>query len=240
MSARDWTSLLFRICGILLIIFTMMITMPQLLVRVNAMREEAVAVREYSPVSGTNVVSVLILLLGVAPPLLTGWMLVRRTDWFVDRAFQTVLREYQSKESEVKSRDEPSEVDRANEVQLKDETNEMAVDNADDDWVLDLPNLHRDDVLAIAISFMGVWVLSSALPELVQSVGRFFTERINVQGDLIYYFLHGWSNPPLYVLARTALGLWLFLWSYKIVTVWSKRQRRWKSAQVESGGDNAV
>ncbi len=239
MSARDWTHLFFRIGGIILILITLVVALPKLLLYITA----ALA---FSEPSGTDTITILTLLVVELSPLWIGWMLVRRTDWFVDKAFQSVLRLHEPKASLVESDDTSGRDGFVDAAAVDGVTVEASTDEADDEWELDFPNLHRDDVLAIAMSLMGVWILASALPELVQVIVNYVHMRSVIIDwplsmlDLIMGGSISDTEPLLFVFMRTALGLWLFFASYRIVKIWSKRQRRPISSAVSSSENDTV
>ncbi len=239
MSARDWTTLFFRIGGIILILITLVVALPKLLLYITASLA-------YSEPSGTDTITILTLLVVELSPLWIGWMLVRRTDWFVDKAFQSALRMHEPEALLVVSDDTASRDASVDEVAVADVTVETPTDDADDEWELDFPNLHRDDVLAIAMSLMGVWILASALPELVQVIVNYVQIRRGIIDSpvVILDLIMGGSisniEPPLFVIMRAALGLWLFFSSYRIVKIWSKRQKRSISSAVSSSESDTL
>jgi hypothetical protein len=150
---------------------------------------------------------------------------LRRTDWFVDVAFRSVLRRLESSidlddlERSVEQSETAAEVATAADAAVENEREEQ--------WVLDFPSLHRDDIQAIALSLMGVWVLASSLPDAFTHVGRYLMyDGDNALGQLEVFFVGGWILPPIHVAARVAVGLCLFFGSYGITKSWSGSQNR--------------
>lgn len=207
MSARDWTTLAFRLIGIYLILAN--------LIQIPMAASSIESTQAWGDLGGMTTTSWSTMIAGMLLPFVVGYMLLRRTDWFVDKAFASVLRGRQ--EIEVESED-PASGDSAS------ETMETA---GDEEWVTDFREIGRDDLQAITFSLMGIWILSSALPEALSYLTEFFRQRSEeFSSDFVGMFLSREAYGLTFVVTRVALGLWLFFSSYKVTRLWRRSQQK--------------
>lgn len=225
MTARDWTALAFRLTGIFLLLVTLT-QIPSFIV--TAQNTEM-----WGSLNGMTFMSWVTMISGMFLPAVIGLMLLRRTDWFVDRAFASVLKtrdqQDQERENSLERVDPKESADQEAPLHTDVMTTTAAgtMVPADDEWVTDFTEIRRDDIQAIAFSLMGVWILSSALPEAASYLTEFFRDRpYDYASDFTAMFISREAYGLAFVVTRVALGLWLFLSSYSITRLWSRQQEK--------------
>lgn len=147
---------------------------------------------------------ILITHLGLLIPIAIGLGLWFRADWFIERLFNDPpLEEYDSA-------DEPaSEPDMA-----------VSEESAD-------PPLGVESIQAAAFSVIGLWILTSAVPDFITTLWHGFEKSPD---DALQLFKEMFSvmRPPDFVavIVRLAIGLWLFLGSAGIAGLLRKLRTR--------------
>lgn len=239
MTPREWTTLGFRLLGILMLV-NGLAALPWSLASLQTPWAEHSL--------GVTWTQFFFVLIAIFAPTLIGLAMLARTDWFVDKAFASVLARYDDADAEAPHTGAPGADARHTDAPDLGTPGAVAEAQADLDmqslaggpaaeapdaeagddaaWVLDFPSLERDDVLAIAFSIAGVVILASAIPDAVLIVADFFRESRSDLTGMFNIFSGDQPQPLLFVAARLAIGLWLFLRSYRIVALWSRAQQR--------------
>lgn len=202
MTARDWTALAFRLVGIYLILLNL-IQIPAAIA----------ALQNAGAVIDPGIITWVWLVAAVLLPVVVGVQMLRRTDWFVDKAFASVLKGRAESDADEEEGDAPLDAP------------ETLENTTDEEWVTDFSEIGRDDIHAIAFSIMGIWILSDALPVAANYLAEFFRyQPDDVTGNFLDVFISLNSYGLVFVMTRVALGLWLFFRSSSITRLWSRSQ----------------